>query len=649
MLSLVENPKDVHSWYIQPTPSEYAWDCVIVASGCVLETGALDPYIEWLWERGLKTRVVNVRDLRLGGNAYNLQARIREWWEYQGTSFVQLVGIADTINPDQTTDEIPIEVLQPIREKWEDGPWRYDYSSYSDILYSSVTCDWNHDDLYPGGILYECWDENLADPDSCSNTPSLWVKGPDYNNVDFWPEVFVGRVALTHCDKAAEQISNWVEKVINYEQSPGNADGLTYLKATLQNRTDGLPSYYFAYVVPYLPSWIHLDWDINQWAWDVISEMNGRSWGWWDVYSHGWYQLFGTSNEEPASGQRVVYSCPFTREQGFYLSPDLGHLTNTNRYFISYTISCLNAFPNYGQRGPEDANISEGFTVFFPERGAVPCLSNTYYGVAPQNPEQHQRFYKWLGSSARRARPFLGPSEAFSKQKGVNPQDEYDRLRSYVAYIHTLFGSPLTPVWTKDNPSTLTADHPSSWTDGIGAPFRVKVMDGNQPVKNAMVTLLLYDNSTVSYPTEANVDVYARAMTGPNGVATFRIAPTISGVMMVTATKQDYLPYLGTCRVSVGKAKKDKSQELLPEKLEITAPTVTSGSFIVNLGIPPENEGQVSVDLYDATGRLILKLYEGYLEAGYHDFNLNTRISSGVYFLRLETGIKDITKKVVIK
>ncbi|MGC8894843.1 MAG: T9SS type A sorting domain-containing protein [candidate division WOR-3 bacterium] len=65
--------------------------------------------------------------------------------------------------------------------------------------------------------------------------------------------------------------------------------------------------------------------------------------------------------------------------------------------------------------------------------------------------------------------------------------------------------------------------------------------------------------------------------------------------------------------------------------------------------MPSENEGQASLVLYDASGRLNSSVYEGYLEAGYHEFNLNKKLSSGVYFLRLETGSESLSRKLVIK
>ncbi len=390
-----------------------------------------------------------------------------------------------------------------------------------------------------------------------------------------------------------------------------------------------------------------------------MTEMNTEDWGWIDIHCKGGIPGFGptafevnTFSDLPQE-ERLITSYPWTGYEDYV---DLDELINTNKYFVVYSIADYNAYYGWGLEDPLNPSIMEGFATYYASKGAAAFLglireSRVYVGGVglTEAARQHGRFYQWLyglTDVCRTVWRLLGPPESFSKQKGHVPLDLYKVYMSYMAYSHNLFGSPLTPVWTKDNPKPLTAEHPISWAEGIGAPFRVKVKEGNQPVRNAMVTLLLYSGD---YPTGENVNVYARALTGPNGVATFRIAPTMSGQMKVTATKHDYLPYMGTCQVSIGGAKRDRGQELLPENLGITAPTVSSGNCFILLAIPLENEGQASLDLYDATGRLSTRVYDGYLEAGYHEFNLDKKLASGVYFLRLETGPCGLSRKLVVK
>jgi len=69
----------------------------------------------------------------------------------------------------------------------------------------------------------------------------------------------------------------------------------------------------------------------------------------------------------------------------------------------------------------------------------------------------------------------------------------------------------------------------------------------------------------------------------------------------------------------------------------------------IRLALPQENEGNVRLSLYDASGRLEVLIHEGDLEAGYHDFKLDKGLSSGIYILMLEVEEGSISKKVVIR
>jgi len=163
--------------------------------------------------------------------------------------------------------------------------------------------------------------------------------------------------------------------------------------------------------------------------------------------------------------------------------------------------------------------------------------------------------------------------------------------------------------------------------------------------------LLLYDDLEEGYPNETNVDIYERAETGPNGMATFAITPGMPGIMKVTVTKHDYLPYLGTCLVSWKGNLASREADSLPTALSLTCPTVMSKGKpgTIRLALPQENEGNVRLSLYDASGRLEVLIHEGALEAGYHDFKLDKGLSSGIYILMLEVEEGSISKKVVIR
>jgi hypothetical protein len=56
----------------------------------------------------------------------------------------------------------------------------------------------------------------------------------------------------------------------------------------------------------------------------------------------------------------------------------------------------------------------------------------------------------------------------------------------------------------------------------------------------------------------------------------------------------------------------------------------------------------VDIDLYDVLGRQVASLYEGEIRAGERKRLTIAPPSSGVYFLRMHTDVRQLTRKVVV-
>jgi hypothetical protein len=91
------------------------------------------------------------------------------------------------------------------------------------------------------------------------------------------------------------------------------------------------------------------------------------------------------------------------------------------------------------------------------------------------------------------------------------------------------------------------------------------------------------------------------------------------------------------------------------DRPEVELPTVTSLSqnhpnpfnAETNIGYSLSEAGNVSLKVYDISGRLIATLVEGYQQAGQHSVNWDASdISSGVYFYKLSCGDYSTTKKM---
>jgi flagellar hook assembly protein FlgD len=90
----------------------------------------------------------------------------------------------------------------------------------------------------------------------------------------------------------------------------------------------------------------------------------------------------------------------------------------------------------------------------------------------------------------------------------------------------------------------------------------------------------------------------------------------------------------------------------LPVTLYQNHPNPFNPSTVIRFYLPEAQE--VSLDVYDIAGELVVKLAEGRREKGFHALTWNGRNSSsamcasGVYFSRLKAGKDTISRKMVI-
>jgi len=81
----------------------------------------------------------------------------------------------------------------------------------------------------------------------------------------------------------------------------------------------------------------------------------------------------------------------------------------------------------------------------------------------------------------------------------------------------------------------------------------------------------------------------------------------------------------------------------------IFAPTIVRKGEIQKISLAVNCKENLSLILYDITGRAVKNIFNGGIEAGIHAFNFSTReISSGVYFILLSTKQRTLTVKQII-
>jgi hypothetical protein len=113
---------------------------------------------------------------------------------------------------------------------------------------------------------------------------------------------------------------------------------------------------------------------------------------------------------------------------------------------------------------------------------------------------------------------------------------DQDDLNKYIFSELSLLGDPELPIWM-DNPTSFDVTHPTEIEVGQTS-FTVHVEDSEgSNIEEAYVCLWKGD------------EVYLTDYTNSSGDVTFNPSPLTGGIMKVTVTKQDFIPYEGNVDV----------------------------------------------------------------------------------------------------
>ncbi|MCX6844719.1 MAG: T9SS type A sorting domain-containing protein, partial [candidate division WOR-3 bacterium] len=209
--------------------------------------------------------------------------------------------------------------------------------------------------------------------------------------------------------------------------------------------------------------------------------------------------------------------------------PDSVH--NGNMTGIALTNGCNALF----MMGADTSNIGRGFLTC-QTGGAVAYQGcsrpSSFEMVGPKLPYYDflREVYEWNVT-----RLGLAHVAAITTARGTG------RDRAY----WNILGDPLMDIWT-DIPKGFAVTHPP-YIPPQAVSFTVTVLDtlAQLPVDGALVCLCMHDSATGEYP------LYHIGKTAPDGTATFFIAPRVTGEILVTVTKHNYLPHTSTCHIGL--------------------------------------------------------------------------------------------------
>jgi hypothetical protein len=460
----------------------------------------------------------------------------------------------------------------------------------------------------------------FADMDGNWNQDSDGLWGETGDGTDLYPDVYVGRFTAN----TGVQASIIVTKVLTYE-------GLLSLPTDYQLR------------MLFMAEWLDGDTNgaVNKNMIDNES-VPARFDPIQKLYESSGNETYSTCMAALNSGKGIVNHDGHGNVTIISIGPgtlsdnDMAALVNGPRYTVFYTLACDPAAYD-GLMGCLGKSFLEA-----PAGGGF-FVGNSRYGWYSPGASGYgtgdlfdREFFK---SIFIRGFSNLGVIHADAKVRRI-PYSGYDDTDRWAQFSLNLLGDPETPVWL-DTPKTLAVTHPAETETGSHS-FTVAVASGGSPVAQARVCLWKGD------------DVYLVGQTLAGGSVTLDLAPADTGTVLVTVTKNGYLPYLGSSQVNDGLAGVAGTQGSL--RWELAArPNPAVGAVDISFALPASALGadaRPQVAVYDAAGRLVASLAVDRAERGRVAWDGKSAtgldVPPGIYFLKMACGEESISTKVVL-
>jgi len=477
---LVFNPENIYEPEIVEKGSrDEIYDYVIVTNDAFVDQ--FQPLADWKTQKGMRTLLVEMSYIFSNydgvDNAEKVRNFIKDYYQNHGTLWVLLGGDTNFV---------------PYREAFA---FDCEYSSYSDNF---LPCDLYFSDL--DGT----WNDNGND---------IWGELED--NVDMYPDVFVGRASV----ETTIEATAFVDKIVTYEKNPpvDYQTDMMFLAQVLWNDpyTDSGVSKNFideAYVPSQFDPITKLYQSLGNTSLDIVVDSLNAGQHIVNHCGHAWYGSMSLGN-------------------GSLHNSNMDNLTNAPAFSIWYTIGCWPAAFDY--------NCIAEHWINNPNGGGVAFIGNSRYGWgSPGNPLYgysdtfDQEFFKQLFQEEIHN---IGMTMAFAKSVYV-PYSRNENVFRWCEYEINLLGEPEMQVWT-DLPQNLFVVHPDSIAIG-NCDVQVAVSDGTDPLPNARVCMM------------QDEEIYIVAYTDMQGMAQFSVSTgNVIEDILLTVTAQNFLPFQNTIEV----------------------------------------------------------------------------------------------------
>jgi hypothetical protein len=434
---------------------------------------------------------------------------------------------------------------------------------------------------------------------------------------DWTAEVNVGRASVF----GETGIATFINKILTYEQDPplsSYGHKVLMLGFDLDNWTHGESCKDQIYSTYFPSGWSitrvydsyggnHLD--------DAINAINAGH-NLINHIDHCYYQSMGMGSHHHDWSIYTGHASSFS---------------NADRQSILYTLGCWpNAF-DYNQC------IGEAW-VRNPGGGAIVFAGNTRYGwfYSGNTSAYSFRYDRYFWRSLVDQEHYV-VGEAFSDHK-----NDYYPGDNHYKYIWTelnLLGDPQLCVWM-DDPQAMVTSYADVIETGCEE-FTVHVEDGGgAPQSGALVCIWMGE------------EVYERQTTNASGNATFSPEPASEGEMLVTVTKRDFVPHLGSVTVEEAFSGMEDADPRVAFNLSaVRSPQTGPVHIEFSLG----HAARVNLSVIDLTGRVLRQVIENReMTAGTHNAVWDGRdaagrpVAAGVYLYRLNAGPHEQVRRLLL-
>jgi len=342
----------------------------------------------------------------------------------------------------------------------------------------------------------------------------------DYDD-DWTCEVHVGRASVYKVGNGTGGIETFVNKSLTYEKNPpltNYSKNISLFGFDLDYKTDGEDC-----KIDIADLYIPANWSIST----VYDSHSGNHEDMVDQVVNNGQNLINHIDHSSDDYMGTGY----VNHNWGLSSSEIDAFSNGIKQSIWYSIGCWACAYDY------DNCIAEHF-VRDSDGGGVAFIGNSRYGwYAPGYDDYYSlRYDRYFFRSFFDQNHYkLGDLFSDHKMDAYNSLNQSD-YNKYIFTELTLLGDPELPLW-KENPLCLNVTFPDTLPINSST-FTVHVDTSEGIDVNNSYICLWKDN-----------EVYLTGYTDESGNKTFNPAPVTTGVMNVTVTKQNFLPFEGESEV----------------------------------------------------------------------------------------------------